>query len=120
MTENEARSLAAQREKHKSKHMTHKRWSAVHNSVKGWHVALVDVAPVTADIEVTPDTIVLAVAIALFGPAATVQALTALESARLREYPKGGEFKPNSTAFDTRRPINSGPEYVIPLREKKS
>ena len=42
MNEQQARYEAAKRERHKSKHMTHKRWEAVHDSVKGWHVALVD------------------------------------------------------------------------------
>lgn len=42
MTQQEAVELAAKRERHKPKSMRHKRWSAVHNSVKGWHVALVD------------------------------------------------------------------------------
>lgn len=45
MTEDEARALAAKREAHKSKHMKHKRWEAVHDSAKGWHAALVDVLP---------------------------------------------------------------------------
>ena len=45
MNEAEARALAAKREAHKSKHMKHKRWEAQHNSVKGWHVALVDCLP---------------------------------------------------------------------------
>lgn len=34
--------LATKREKHKPKSMVHKQWAAVHDSVKGWHVALVD------------------------------------------------------------------------------
>ncbi len=42
MTESEAIELAAKREKHKSKHLSTKVWKAVHNSVKGWHVVLVD------------------------------------------------------------------------------
>jgi len=42
MSENEAIELAAKREKHKGRSLMHKRWSAQHNSVKGWHVALVD------------------------------------------------------------------------------
>ncbi len=33
---------AAKREKHKPRSLAHKRWAAVHNAVKGWHVALVD------------------------------------------------------------------------------
>lgn len=42
MTEDEAKELAAKREKHKSKSLTLKRWAAVHDPVKGWYVALVD------------------------------------------------------------------------------
>jgi len=42
MTEQEAVDLAIKRNKHKSKHLSDKRWSPIHNSVKGWHVALVD------------------------------------------------------------------------------
>ena len=33
---------ATKREAHKSPGLSHKRWAAVHDSVKGWHVALVD------------------------------------------------------------------------------
>lgn len=42
MTEQEARELAAKREKHKAPGLHFKRWAAVHDSVKGWHVTLVD------------------------------------------------------------------------------
>lgn len=42
MTRPEAEALAQKREAHKSKHMTEKEWRAVHDSVKGWHAALVD------------------------------------------------------------------------------
>lgn len=42
MTKQEAEALAEKREAHKSKHMTNKEWRAKHDSVKGWHVALVD------------------------------------------------------------------------------
>lgn len=42
MLEAEAVALAAKREAHKSKFMNEKEWRAVHDSVKGWHVALVD------------------------------------------------------------------------------
>ena len=44
MSEEEAVALAAKREAHKSKYMTDKEWRAVNDSVKGWHVALVDSA----------------------------------------------------------------------------
>jgi hypothetical protein len=40
MTEQQARALAAKREAHKSKHLRAV-WTACHNSVRGWHVALV-------------------------------------------------------------------------------
>lgn len=42
MTREEAEALAQKREAHKSKHMTASEWRAVHDSVKGWHVSLVD------------------------------------------------------------------------------
>lgn len=42
MTKSEADALAFKREQHKSKHLTAKRWAAAHDSVKGWHVALID------------------------------------------------------------------------------
>lgn len=42
MNEAEARALAAKREAHKSPGLGGKRWEAKHDSVKGWHVALVD------------------------------------------------------------------------------
>lgn len=43
MTQAEAIALAEKREKHKGKSLSHKRWQACHDSIKGWHVALVDV-----------------------------------------------------------------------------
>jgi hypothetical protein len=39
VTREEAQALAAKREQHKPKHLL-KNWSAVHDPVKGWHVAL--------------------------------------------------------------------------------
>ena len=42
MTKEEAQCEAEKREKNKSKYLSHKHWSAVHNSAKGWHVTLVD------------------------------------------------------------------------------
>lgn len=42
MTFEEAEALAEKREAHKSKHMANKMWAPVHDSVKGWHVALVN------------------------------------------------------------------------------
>jgi hypothetical protein len=36
---------AAKREAHKPRSLTHKRWSAVHDSTHGWHIALVDNHP---------------------------------------------------------------------------
>lgn len=33
---------AEKRERHKPRSLSHKVWSAVHDSAKGWHVALVD------------------------------------------------------------------------------
>ena len=42
MTKEEANALAFKREQTKSKFMTHKRWATVHDSVKGWHVALIE------------------------------------------------------------------------------
>lgn len=42
MTEADAVTLAAKREASKGKALQHKRWEAVHDSVRGWHVALVD------------------------------------------------------------------------------
>lgn len=42
MTKEEAIAEASKREKHKSRTLYHKVWAAQHNSVKGWHVALVD------------------------------------------------------------------------------
>ena len=42
MTFEEAEALAIKREAHKSKFMTNKHWAPVHDSVKGWHVALID------------------------------------------------------------------------------
>ena len=42
MTQEDAIALAAKREQHKGRSLLHKRWSAQHNSVKGWHVALID------------------------------------------------------------------------------
>mgnify|MGYP003387567796 CR=1 FL=1 len=42
MTKDEAIIEAAKREKNKSKHLNHKRWSAVHDNVKGWGVVLED------------------------------------------------------------------------------
>lgn len=42
MTKDEAIAEAAKRESHKSPGLSHKRWAAVHDSVKGWHVALID------------------------------------------------------------------------------
>jgi hypothetical protein len=45
MTEAEARALADQRNRHKSKHQTHVTWTAQHDSVKGWRAVLVPVAP---------------------------------------------------------------------------
>jgi len=42
MTREEAEALAAKREQHKSPGLALKQWRAVHNNVKGWHVALVD------------------------------------------------------------------------------
>lgn len=44
MTREEAEALAAKREAHKGRSLYTKEWRAVHNSVKGWHVALVDSA----------------------------------------------------------------------------
>lgn len=44
MLEAEAVALAAKREAHKSKFMNEKEWRALHDSAKGWHVALVDTA----------------------------------------------------------------------------
>lgn len=42
LTREEAEALAAKRQAHKSKYMNNKNWEAVHDSVKGWHAALVD------------------------------------------------------------------------------
>lgn len=46
MADNPAKSRAeveaAKRERHKSPGLSHKRWAAVHDPVKGWHVALID------------------------------------------------------------------------------
>lgn len=42
MTEVEAIAEAAKRELHKSKHLKLKVWAARHDSIKGWHPALVD------------------------------------------------------------------------------
>lgn len=44
MTQEDAITEAAKREKHKPHSLSHKVWEPVHNSVKGWHVALVDTA----------------------------------------------------------------------------
>jgi hypothetical protein len=116
MTEHEARTEAAKRERHKSKHMTHKRWSAVHDDVKGWHVVLVDVAPVIAPATLVERGLTLpavAVCVALFGPTATTQALAALAKRDERNFAKGDTIKPNSTTFDIPRT-----EYFIPEQRK--
>lgn len=42
MTKADAQALAAKRERHKSKHLSNKRWVAAHDPVKGWHAALID------------------------------------------------------------------------------
>jgi hypothetical protein len=43
MTKDEAEAIATKREQHKSPNLQNgKSWQAVHDSVKGWHVALVD------------------------------------------------------------------------------
>lgn len=44
MTEQDARALAAKRNAHKSKHLASV-WTAQHDSVKGWHVALIEPRP---------------------------------------------------------------------------
>jgi len=46
MQQHEAEAMAAKREAHKPRTLSHKRWTAVHDSIQGWHVALVDNHPV--------------------------------------------------------------------------
>lgn len=49
MTEAEARALATKREAHKSKHLSHKNWTAVNDPEKGWTVKLTE-SPFHADL----------------------------------------------------------------------
>jgi hypothetical protein len=118
MTENEARTEAEKRERHKSKHMTHKRWSAQHDSVKGWHVALID----TPNAIAAPATLAergltlpaMAVCVALFGPTATMEALAAL--ARRDDIPCGGIVPPSTGRV--KLVSETSPEFIIPRKEK--
>ena len=57
VTKADAEALAFKREKHKSKHLDHKHWTAVHDPVKGWHAALVNnhVAIATMEAEAALD-----------------------------------------------------------------
>lgn len=42
MTKEQAEAEAAKRERHKPKSLKHMKWTAVHSSVKGWSVGLVE------------------------------------------------------------------------------
>jgi hypothetical protein len=61
--------------------MKHKRWSAVHDRIMGWHAALVDVAPPKPEKSAMGVSIEMAVmAMSVFGVAPTLAALAQLEA----------------------------------------
>lgn len=82
MTEAEAIALAAKRERHKSKHMTHVRWAAVHDSVKGWHAALVPVDHARATPADVERLAIIGAAVKVFGVGPTVAALRMIAAER--------------------------------------
>lgn len=73
MTFDEAVAEAAKRERHKSKHLSAKRWTAVNEFSHGWKVKLVDVPVAKTEPKLNLEDVPLSVV--LFGKAATLEVL---------------------------------------------
>ena len=81
MTEDEASAEAAKRERHKSKHLRHKRWEAREQPDGSWKPALVDIAQPTVNRPNTVafDPLVVGAVISIFGLGPTLDALRRIE-----------------------------------------